>query len=95
MLAAVATVHVAALFGGFALGRIVGLDRENWITVGIAGSQKTLMIGIQIAIAENWGLGILPMVAYHASQLLIDTVVADRLSAKKDAAGAGDSPAAA
>lgn len=87
MLCAVAAVHVAALLGGFAVGRVVGLSRENWIAVGIAGSQKTLMIGIQIAIAENWGLGILPMVAYHASQLLIDTVVADRMSAKNARSG--------
>jgi sodium/bile acid cotransporter 7 len=80
MLAAVAAIHLAALFVGFALGRIFGLSRENWIAVGIAGSQKTLMIGIQIAIAEQWGIGLLPMVAYHATQLLIDTIVADRLS---------------
>ncbi len=90
MLAAVATVHVAAMLSGFALGRIVGLTRENWIAVGIAGSQKTLMIGIDIAIAEKWGLGILPMVAYHASQLLIDTIVADRMRAKGRAAEAED-----
>lgn len=79
MLAAVAVVHLAALFGGFGLGRILRLARENWIAVGIAGSQKTLMIGISIALSEKWGLGLLPMVAYHATQLLIDTIVADRM----------------
>ncbi len=79
MLAVVAVLHLATLFAGFGLGRLFGLARENWIAVGIAGSQKTLMIGIQIAIAEQWGIGLLPMVAYHATQLLIDTIVADRL----------------
>ena len=53
------------------------LNRADQISVGFAGSQKTLMVGLQVAI--DLGINVIPMVAYHISQLLIDTLVADRL----------------
>ena len=84
MLAAVVVIHVATLYAGFGLGRLAKLDRPDWIAVGLAGSQKTLMIGLYIADDLNLGVGILAMVAYHAAQLIIDTVVADRLHSRKE-----------
>ena len=72
-------LDLAALLVGFGLGRLAGMDRAEWIAVGLAGSQKTLMIGLHIAVTQDLGLAVLPMVAYHAVQLLLDTVVADRL----------------
>jgi hypothetical protein len=41
------------------------------------------MVGLAIAI-DFGGLAVLPMVAYHIEQLLIDTVLADRLRRAKD-----------
>ena len=79
MLVAAAVLHTALLFLGQILGKSIGLGRPEWIAVGFAGSQKTLMIGLQIALMVGGGLTILPMVAYHMIQLLIDTVIADRL----------------
>lgn len=79
MLIAAAVLHTAMLFLGQSLGRAIGLERPEWIAVGFAGSQKTLMIGLQISLMVGGGLTILPMVAYHMIQLLIDTVVADKL----------------
>ncbi len=79
MLLACVLLHTAMLFLGQSLGRGIGLGRPEWIAVGFAGSQKTLMIGLQIALMVGGGLTILPMVAYHIIQLLIDTVIADRL----------------
>jgi sodium/bile acid cotransporter 7 len=35
------------------------------------------MVGLEIAIAS--GLSILPMITFHAGQLFIDTLIADRL----------------
>ncbi len=81
MLAAVVTVHLVALYLGFGLGRGLQLPRADWIAVGLAGSQKTLMIGLDLALTLNLGIGILPMIAYHALQLVWDTLVADRLAA--------------
>lgn len=83
MLIAAAVLHTSMLFLGQSLGRFIGLGRPEWIAVGFAGSQKTLMIGLQIALMVGGGLTILPMVAYHMIQLLIDTVVADRLAAEQ------------
>lgn len=80
MIVLVAAVHVAAWYAGFFAGGRLGLSRADCIGVAFAGSQKTLMVGLAIAI-EFGGLAVLPMVAYHFEQLLIDTVLADRLRA--------------
>lgn len=79
MMALVAAVHVAAWFVGFLAADRIGLSRPDQIAVAFAGSQKTLMVGLAIAI-DFGGLAVLPMVAYHVEQLLIDTVLADRLA---------------
>ena len=64
---------------GSDLSASFGFSRAQQIAVGIAGSQKTLMVGLDIAITYVGGLAILPMVVYHVAQLLADTVIADRL----------------
>ncbi len=78
MIALVAAVHMAAWWVGFWSGGRFGLSSPDQIGVAFAGSQKTLMVGLAIAI-DFGGLAVLPMVAYHVMQLLIDTVLADRL----------------
>ena len=45
--------------------------------MAIAGSQKTLMVGLYVAIHYFGGLVLIPLVIYHVVQLLMDTVVAD------------------
>ena len=77
MLAAVLVVHLAALWAGLFLARILGLPRPDQIAVAFAGSQKTLMVGLIVAISLQ--TTILPMVAYQVLQLLADTLIADRL----------------
>jgi len=79
MIVIVIVLHLATLLAGFGLGRLIRLDRPDWIAVGIAGSQKTLMVGLYIGLEQDLGVGILPMLVYHAAQLLIDTAVADWL----------------
>ncbi len=83
MIAAVLTVHLTILAVAHLLAAACGFSREDRIAVGFAGSQKTLMVGLQVAIDS--GILILPMVAYHIGQLLVDTVIADRLRAAGDA----------
>ena len=80
MLLSAATLHTSMLWLGQGIGQLMGLPRADWIAVGFAGSQKTLMIGLQVALMVGGGLTVLPMVAYHVIQLMIDTVIADRLS---------------
>jgi sodium/bile acid cotransporter 7 len=76
MIAATLGLHLGMLACGIALAGGLRLPREDRIAVGIAGSQKTLMIGLQVALAAQ--LLILPMVVYHVGQLIVDTVIADR-----------------
>lgn len=78
MVLAVAAVHVALLATGFGLAKLLRFTKADAIAVGFSGSQKTLMVGAYLALAVG-PLAILPMVAYHAVQLLIDTLIADRL----------------
>ncbi len=76
VVAAAAAIHLAALLAGIMLTRQLGGDRREQIAVGISGSQKTLMVGLQIAI--DAGVSVLPMIIYHITQLVLDTIVADR-----------------
>ena len=76
MAAAVLGVHLAMLWLGIFLAGRLRLPREDRIAVGISGSQKTLMVGLQVAL--DCGILILPMVIYHVGQLIVDTMIADR-----------------
>jgi solute carrier family 10 (sodium/bile acid cotransporter), member 7 len=78
LIAAVTSVHVALLIAGWRLCRMFGVELADAIAVAFAGSQKTLMVGAYLAAAIG-PLAIVPMVAYHAAQLVIDTLVADWL----------------
>ncbi|QDU98271.1 bile acid:sodium symporter family protein [Lignipirellula cremea] len=75
MVVAVQVVHVTMLFVGYLLARLAGMPRDAQIAVAVAGSQKTLMVGLMVGVQT--GITILPMVVYHVSQLLIDTFVVD------------------
>lgn len=79
MILATAAVHVAALAFGWYGSASLGIRREERIAVAIAGSQKTLMVGLDLA--ASFGFSILPMIAYHAGQLVLDTLFAERLIA--------------
>ncbi|MEM6468830.1 MAG: bile acid:sodium symporter [Planctomycetota bacterium] len=69
-------VHLFVFAAGWMLARALKRPREEQIAVGIAGSQKTLMVGLQIAI--DCGVSVLPMMIYHAGQLIIDTFIVNR-----------------
>jgi sodium/bile acid cotransporter 7 len=71
-------LHLVVFYVGFWLAVRAGFTRPQQIAVGISGSQKTLMVGLDIAISYFGGLAILPMVVYHFIQLTADTVIADR-----------------
>ena len=75
MIVAVLVVHLVIFWLGVQLAKLCGFSRENQIAVGFSGSQKTLMVGLMMAIALK--ASILPMVAYHCLQLFVDTLIAD------------------
>ena len=80
MLCGVLVVHLAVLAIGWRLACALRFPRPEAVAVAFAGSQKTLMVGLHVAIqcAPTFGgLAVLPMVAYHVGQLVVDTLIAD------------------
>jgi solute carrier family 10 (sodium/bile acid cotransporter), member 7 len=78
MIGVVVGLHLAALWIGYGLARSLRMSHGDQMAVAFAGSQKTLMVGLYVAINYFGGLTILPMVAYHVAQLFVDTLIADR-----------------
>lgn len=76
MITTVLSIHTLVLFIGVVLSTIFKIAKPDGIAVGIAGSQKTLMIGLPMA--SELQTSILPLVTFHAGQLLIDAVFAER-----------------
>ena len=70
-------LHVVVLFLGRRLAATLRMTRREQIAVAFAGSQKTLMVGLSIAV--SLGITILPMLAFHSIQLVVDTFIADRI----------------
>jgi sodium/bile acid cotransporter 7 len=70
-------IHLAMFWGGIAIARGLRLARPVWIAVGFAASQKTLMVGLSVAISLE--VSIVPIILYHSIQLIIDTLIADYL----------------
>lgn len=77
MLAAVCSIHSIMFWCGVGLAKAAACSREDQIAVGFSGSQKTLMVGLLVAISLQ--VSILPMITFHVSQLFIDTLFADWL----------------
>lgn len=100
-------IHLAAMFVGLQGGRWWGFSRADLAAVAFAGSQKTLPIGVLLATdptmfgdpnllgpSQGVPFAVFPILMYHASQLFIDTAVADRLAARQRDATASDEPEA-
>jgi hypothetical protein len=84
LLFCVLAVHLLTMAIGLAAGRALGISYPQQIAVAFSGSQKTLLIGLDIAveyIGQFGGLALIPMVTYHVTQLLVDTLIADRFKA--------------
>lgn len=79
----VIVLHSGALVLGQWLARRLGYPRGDWIAVGFAGSQKTLMVGLHTSMVLGNGPVMFPMVAYHVLQLIIDSWIAERLRQEK------------
>ncbi|TWU00294.1 Sodium Bile acid symporter family protein [Botrimarina colliarenosi] len=74
-------VHCVLFAIGWRLARVAGAPRGEALAAAVAGSQKTLAVGLTVAM-DFGSLAILPMIVYHALQLVIDAVLVDRLGVK-------------
>jgi sodium/bile acid cotransporter 7 len=91
-------VHLAAMWFAVLAAAWFGFQRGDRIAVAFAGSQKTLPIGVLLATDPmmfgnpdllTTGVGVpfavFPMLMYHATQLFLDTAVADRFAGQAKA----------
>ena len=71
------SVHCLVFWLGIWIAGLLKLPRPDQIAVGFGSSQKTLVIGLSTAI--SLGYSMIPILMYHAMQLIVDTVFADRI----------------
>jgi sodium/bile acid cotransporter 7 len=77
-------LHLAGMLLAVSASRLLQFERADRAAIAFAASQKTLPIGVYIAATFSVAgapLAVLPMLMYHASQLFLDTAVADQLAA--------------
>jgi solute carrier family 10 (sodium/bile acid cotransporter), member 7 len=79
-------ILLAFAFGGaWGLGRVVGLNRSDRISLLFAGAHKSIATGAPMAailFGADAGLVILPAILYHMMQLLVSAPIAARLQSK-------------
>lgn len=71
-------------------GRLFRFSPSDRIAAAFAGSQKTLPVGVFLASSPAFAaipFAVFPMLMFHASQLVIDTLVADRFAKRDEEAG--------
>ncbi len=67
--------HLSMLATAWYLAQACGVSRPQRIAVAFSGSQKTLMVGLKLAM--DFQVSILPIVIYHVGQLTVDSILAD------------------
>ena len=75
-------LHLCGMLVAWTLSGMLRFGAADRRACALAGSQKTLPIGILISQATGLPFSLLPMLMYHVSQLFIDTWIADRMKAK-------------
>ena len=87
-------IHLTALTVAWFGGRLFGFERKDRIGAAFSGSQKTLPIGVYLAtdqttfggpaafLGQAVPFAVFTMLMFHASQLLLDTIVADKMNAE-------------
>lgn len=76
--------HLTALYGGWWSSARLGFDRPAAIAVAFASSQKTLPVSLVLweSYFRDYPLAVVPLLFYHAGQLIVDTVIADHWAAQ-------------
>jgi sodium/bile acid cotransporter 7 len=75
-------VHLIGLALGFWSSRALRFDRPNQIAVAIACSQKSLPVALFLyqTYSEVYPLAVIPLAIYHVGQLIVDTIIAERMA---------------
>ncbi len=84
-------IHLLAMLVSGLGSRAFGFRRADLLATLFAGSQKTLPVGLLLATEADVPFALFPILIYHASQLFLDTFVADwARQPETDAASADD-----
>ncbi len=76
-------LHLFALGSGMLTGRWLGFERGRRIAIAFASSQKTLPVALVLYeqyFKARFPYAVMPILFYHVGQLLLDTLIAKRLS---------------
>jgi sodium/bile acid cotransporter 7 len=80
------SLHLAGMLAGWWSSQLLGMELIDRKAIIFAASQKTLPIGVLLAtdpaIFGDAGVpfAIFPMLMYHSTQLIVDTLIAQRLA---------------
>lgn len=88
--AACLTTHLLSLAAGWQCSRRLGFGRTAGIAVAFAASQKSLPVSLVLLelVFPNRPLAVVPLLVYHAGQLTVDTIIAERwIAAKREQSG--------
>lgn len=75
-------LHLAAALSGWLASGVFGFAERDRRAIVLAGSQKTLPIGLLVSEATGMPFSIIPMLLFHGSQLFLDTWIANRLQSR-------------
>lgn len=78
LLAATLAVHLLLFAIGWRFSRVAGAGPREALPAALGASQKTLAVGLSVALSFG-PLAVLPMIVYHAAQLLADEALVQRL----------------
>jgi sodium/bile acid cotransporter 7 len=83
-------LHTLILGMNYGLSRFLKLDRPSLAAFTIHTSQKTLTISYLVwagYFATDYPMALIPPIAYHLTQMIMDTIIAHRFRRKAEAAG--------
>lgn len=81
-------LHIGFLFCNYRLAKFIKLDRPSVTAFTIHTSQKTLTVSYLVwagYLADSYPMALIPAIAYHLSQSICDTVLAEKLRQKVEA----------
>jgi sodium/bile acid cotransporter 7 len=80
-----ASLHLVALGGGLWSSRWLRFDRPSQVAVAFACSQKTLPVALLVLerYYPAYPLAVVALAFYHFGQLVLDTLIADRLARRQ------------
>jgi sodium/bile acid cotransporter 7 len=81
LLAFIVCLHAVILAMNYGISRVIGLDRPSTAAFTIHASQKTLAVSYLVwsgYFASQYPLALIPGIVYHLTQMIVDTMVAER-----------------